>query len=158
MYRGLNMNWPFCLIFFSPKKCSFCAWGKMIFFSCNKTNSVSFEGMGVVAGEGFGSNQPLSPWLCVWFPFWTYHAWCLRPDDPCCLFGERDTGPKLNLPFVCPHETSLPAWQNTGLRLRLRLSPLRNWEWERLEAGAGGGVRWQFLMHCWFLTDHKSNC
>ena len=128
-------------------------------FSC-RVNRVPFEGLGAVvhcASVFFNPSAIVSLTaglcVCVWFPFWT---------EPCLMPSAQWPVPSVwgawHWPFVCPHKTSLPAWQNTGLRLRLKLRPLRNWEWERLEAGAGGGVRWQFLMHCWFLTDHKSNC
>lgn len=60
--------------------------------------------------------------VCVFdIPFEPSHARCLLPSDPWCLFAERDTGLKLAQPFVCPHKTSLPARQSTGLGLSLKL-------------------------------------
>lgn len=109
-----------------PKKCSFCARWNMIFFSC-RINSVPFVGMGVVVGEGLWTvvqfslpHRPLSPWLpacvCVCdLPFEPTMSDAFGPMTHAVCFWERDTGPKLNQPFVCPHKTSLPAWQNTGL-------------------------------------------
>lgn len=95
-----------------------------------------FVGVDVVVGESFvccgwvffnpSAIVSLTAGLCGWFPFWSNHVWCLWSNEPCCLFGQRVTAPELNQPFVCPHQTSLLAWQNTGLRLKLCL--LRNWE------------------------------
>lgn len=93
--------------------------------------------------------------VCVFFFFWSNHVWCLRPNDPCCLFRKHETGLELNQPFVWPYKTSLPAWQSTEHRLSPIDKTESEWGWKQVLLERWGG---QFLMHCWFLTDHKSNC
>lgn len=93
--------------------------------------------------------------VCVFFFFWSNHVWCLRPNDPCCLFRKHETGLELNQPFVWPYKTSLPAWQSTEHRLSPIDKTESEWGWKQVLLERWGG---RFLMHCWFLTDHKSNC
>ena len=71
-------------------------------------------------------------------------AFCLSSQDPS--------------PLLCSAQAQAPAQVRVGPWRIPRVKPQN--VWEQVLLGVHGPQKrwWQFFMHCWFLTDHKSNC